>query len=118
MHVTNEETTVEFGLAAPEAPGGQIKHETAAQPGDVSPASPDGRCLPHEPPGPVPVVVIPVGNDVAASQLARLVAHGTDAPLRQRPSDQVRYDFERRRLRILRHALGDRNPERIATEHF
>src|ERR1017187_5441993 len=87
VYVAHEETAVQVGPAAPEAPGSQVEHETAAQRGDVGLASPDGRRLAGQPSGPVPVVVIPVGHDAATGQPARFVPHRPDAPQRHPGGD-------------------------------
>ena len=71
---------MELGAAAPEPPAGQIEHQTAAEPGDVGLPVGDGGDLAAEALRSVPVVVVPVGHDLAAGQVAGLVAHGPDAP--------------------------------------
>ena len=79
MDVADEQAAVELGPTAPEAPVGQVEHETSPEAGDVGLTAQDGGHLTAQPLGAVPVVVVPVGHDLAPGQTAGLVAHHPDA---------------------------------------
>src|SRR5216684_8610815 len=79
MHAANEEATVQLGRAGPELPAVELKKARIGESRDIHLPCQQRRDLSAQPPGRIPVVIVPLDDTSAACQLAGAIALGTDA---------------------------------------